>query len=118
MQGFGPDRVVCIDAQSAVDTAGKPNKASGKTLQTYVLQGNGTTSGGTVIFEEASWANDGQVYSGTWSSIITVNASDVSGGKQKFIHISATAGANTRPRIATGITGGGTVSVFLHEVGN
>lgn len=119
MSAYGPRRVVVLPDASADETLGKPSKVTGFTLQTYVVQGTGTTSSGVITFEEASWP-DTEIapYAGTWSSIITVNASDVTGGAQKFIHISATAGAYTRPRISTAIGGGGTVAVFLHEVGN
>lgn len=118
MQGKGPRRLVCIDAASADETLGQYSYAEGFALRTYVVQGNGTTSSGVITFEEASWDKDETPYAGTWSSIVTVNASDVSGGAQKFVHIQATAYAASRPRISTAIGGGGTVSVFLHEEGN
>jgi len=119
MSNIGPKRVICIDAQSADETLGQATYAPGYGLQTYVVQGNGTTSSGVITFEEASWGPSAagvpaQDYTGTWSAITTVNASDVSGGAQKFVHISATANAYTRPRISTIIGGGGTISVFLH----
>ncbi len=118
MQGKGPRRIVVMPDSSADETLGQPTKGDGYALQTYVVQGTGTTSSGVITFEEASWAEGAQDYQGTWSPIITVNASDVTGGKQKFIHISSTANAYTRPRISTVIGGGGTISVFLHQEGN
>lgn len=118
MQGKGPRRIVCIDAQSADETLGVPTIAPGFALQTYVVQGNGTTSSGVITIEEASWGENESIYTGTWSEITTVNASDVTGGAQKFIHVSPTANAATRPRISTAIGGGGTISVFLHQEGN
>lgn len=114
---YGPQRVVCINAQSASGFLGVPTKSDGFSLQTYVVQGNGTTSSGVITFEEASYTDPTAPYSGTWSSITTVNASDVTGNAQKFVHIAATANAYTRPRISTVIGGGGTVSVFLHRQG-
>jgi hypothetical protein len=126
-QNYGPKRFISINAQSADETLGKPAFAPGYALQTWVVQSNGVTSSGVITFEEASWGPSvtgvpAVDYTGTWSVITTVNASDVdtgsaSGSAQKFIHISATANAYTRPRISTAIGGGGTVSVFLHEEG-
>jgi hypothetical protein len=118
MQNYGPMRITCIDAASADETLGRYTKSPGYALQTYVVQGNGTTSSGVITFEEASWGDNESVYTGTWSAITTVNASDVTGGAQKFVHISSTANAFTRPRISTAVGGGGTVSVFLHQEGN
>lgn len=124
MQGKGPRRIVCIDAQSADESLGKPNRSPGFALQTYVVQSHGVTSSGVITFEEASWPeSEGEDYAGTWSTITTVNASDVNTGSatgtaQKFVHISATANAYTRARISTVIGGGGTISVFLHQEGN
>lgn len=118
MQGYGPRRIVVMPDASADETLGAYTFSPGYALQTYVVQGTGTTSSGVITFEEASWAPGATPYAGTWSSIITVNASDVTGGAQKFIHISSTANAYTRPRISTAIGGGGTVAVFLHEEGN
>jgi hypothetical protein len=126
-QNYGPKRVVCIEAASADETLGVAMPAPGYDLQTYVLQSNGVTSGGVITFEEASWGPNlagvpAVDYTGTWSEITTVNASDVNtgsatGSAQKFVHLSPTAGAYTRARISAAITGGGTVSVFLHEQG-
>lgn len=126
-QNYGPKRVISIDAQSADETLGQSVYSPGFALQTWVVQSNGVTSGGVITFEEASWGPSAagvpaQDYTGTWSQITTVNASDVNTGSatgtaQKFIHISAVANANTRPRISTAISGGGTISVFLHTEG-
>lgn len=118
MQGKGPRRVVVMPDASADETLGQYSYGTGFALRTYVVQGTGTTSSGVITFEEASWDPNSAPYAGAWSSIITVNASDVTGGAQKFVHISSTAFAATRPRISTAIGGGGTVAVFLNEEGN
>jgi hypothetical protein len=119
---YGPKRIICIEAQSADEFLGVATKSPGYCLQTYVIQGNGTTSSGAITLEEACCGPnlagvEAVDYTGTWGPIITVNASDVTGGAQKFIHISAVANAYTRPRISTVIGGGGTISVFLHTEG-
>ena len=126
-QNYGPKRFISINAATADETLGKPAFSPGYALQTWVVQGDGVTSSGVITFEEASWGPTvagvpAQDYTGTWSVITTVNASDVntgsaSGSAQKFVHISATANAYSRPRISTIIGGGGTISVFLHQEG-
>ncbi len=87
---------------------------------TIVIQGTGTTSGGTLTIEEALYnidiPSDGfpitPAYSGTWSTIgAVINASDVSGGKQEVIHAEGSFWA-VRVRISSNITGGGTVTVY------
>jgi hypothetical protein len=87
-------------------------------LSIYV-KGADTTSSGVVTIETADYdpANAADViYTGTWSPITTVNASDVSGGKQKVITISNIAYTWVRTRISTVIGGGGTVSTTLVAV--
>ncbi len=77
---------------------------------TVVVQGTGTTSSGVVTIEEAYYDPQGPVYSGTWGPIATVNASDVSGGKQLVTHAAGSFWA-VRFRISTTIGGGGSVTV-------
>ena len=73
----------------------------------------GTTSGGTIAIEEADYAPGATPYSGTWSRIVTINASDVSGTGQLAYHTLYRCIANLRIRIATTITGGGTIAAVL-----
>ena len=83
----------------------------------FVIIGNGTTSGGNITLEEAFWftrkegnAEAQMPYSGTWSSIVVVPASDVTGGKQKIVHIDPNAFKFVRVRISDAITGGGGIT--------
>ncbi len=78
-----------------------------------VIIGNGTTSSGVVTIEEAFWTDEQMPYSGTWSVITTVNASDVTGGAQKVIHVAPNALFPIRVRISTVIGGGGGISAAL-----
>jgi hypothetical protein len=81
---------------------------------TVVIQGTGTTSGGTLQIEEAYYdlPSGDPVYGGTWSAIGSViNASSVSGAVQSVVHITGSVYA-LRVRIVTTITGGGTISVW------
>jgi hypothetical protein len=101
--------------QSAATTGnGGILQLAGKShMVTFVLQSNGTTSGGVVSIEEAYFdLNVGDpVYSGTWSLIQAVNASDFTGTAQKVIHVVASC-PNVRARISSDITGGGSVTVW------
>ena len=81
---------------------------------TFALQSNGTTSGGVVTLEEARYEPSvlgGMDYTGTWSTILAVNASDFTGSVQKTIHTYGSFWA-VRARISSDITGGGTVDVW------
>lgn len=80
----------------------------------FYFESVGTTSGGTLLIEEASRAN----YSGTWSQVASIAASSFTGGAQVAYHISPNAYAFTRLRISSAITGGGTVLAFLNQQGS
>ena len=73
----------------------------------------GTTSGGTLLIEEASRPN----YSGTWSQVASVSASAFTGGAQQVYHVSPSKYDYLRVRISSTITGGGSVLVFLSQRG-
>lgn len=68
-----------------------------------------------MTLEEAYWdPNTSAPFTGTWSSISTVNATDVSGGSvQKVVHVAAGFYAFVRARISSDISGGGSVTVYL-----
>jgi hypothetical protein len=96
----------------AVLVLGYPN------LSLYVI-GSGTTSSGVITIETADYNPStaaASLYAGTWSPITTVNASDVSGDKQKVISISNAPYTWVRTRISTAIGGGGTISTVLVAV--
>lgn len=102
---------------TAVSTAAgtgtsRPIKVHGREIVTIYFQSNGTTSGGTLVIEEASFPDTGPTYAGTWSTVgSTINASSFSGTAQIAYHISPNSFDYIRVRIATDITGGGTVTV-------
>lgn len=73
---------------------------------TFVVSGAGTTSGGTIVLEEADTP-------GPASTLYTVNASDVTAGGKKLVHVEIGAGQYVVARIGSNITGGGTVSVSV-----
>lgn len=74
----------------------------------------GTTSGGTLLIEEASRAD----YSGTWSQVASVSASSFTGTVAIAYHIGPNAFAFLRVRISSDITGGGKVLVFMNRQGS
>lgn len=81
-------------------------------VRSFFFTSVGTTSGGTILIEEADWAGEKTMpYSGTWSTATTVLASSFTGGAQSAIHFGDTAWAYVRVRISSAITGGGTILV-------
>lgn len=78
------------------------------------LSSAGTTSGGTVLIEEADWDPDTEsVYTGTWSLVQSIAASSFSGTASIMTHLPPEAYGFVRVRISSAITGGGTISASL-----
>ncbi len=90
-----------------------PVKVEGYGLPTVFLRSVGTTSGGTILIEEADWGDREFPYSGTWSQIQSVAASSFSGTQQVAIHVSFSLVRYLRVRISSTITGGGTILASL-----
>ncbi len=81
-----------------------------KEIGVYVI-GEGTTSSGVITIETADFnPTTEENYTGTWSAITTVNASDVTGGAQKHVPLTDSAYMFIRTRISTVSGGGGTIS--------
>lgn len=72
----------------------------------------GTTSGGTVLFEES----DDPASAATASQIESVSASAFTGGAKTAHHVSIAAGMYVRHRINSTITGGGTIYITVKGV--
>lgn len=109
-------RVVLLKQLSDDEATSIAFNASGLPNIAMYLFGHGTTSGGTITYEEATDDPSKTIpgYDGTWSIIGSANnASDVSAGKVKCIHFTAGAYSLVRARISDAITGGGTISVVL-----
>ncbi len=77
---------------------------------TISVLGSGTISGGTLILEESYYNPEGPVSAGTWSQLVSVTASTLSGGVEQIYHFPASIWA-VRARISSNITGGGTITV-------
>lgn len=101
-----------MPASSADETLGTPIYMSGRSSVSFTLQSNGTTSGGNITIEQASYADPINIYTGTWSTITTIAASSFTGGMQRTVNITGLAGTWVRVRISDAITGGGTVRCF------
>lgn len=74
------------------------------------LYGVGTVSGGTVVVEEAHSSG----YTGTWGVLQSVTASTLNGALQA-VHVAGQV-ATLRVRIASAITGGGSISAEVFGV--
>lgn len=120
MPNVGPIRVLSLGVENAdgsvtgVTTGtSQPVFMSGYGMGTIYLRSIGTTSGGTVLVEEADWGPLEAPYSGTWSQVSTTAASSFTGGAQTAIHITNTAYGWIRVRISATITGGGSIIASL-----
>lgn len=108
--------VVNADGTVTGVTAGtsQPIEVGANDELAFYFESSGTTSGGTVLIEEASRRN----YSGTWSQVQSVSASDFTGTVQKAYHFSPNAYGWVRVRVSSTITGGGTVLVSVKKQGS
>ena len=106
-----PYRSVVLSAVSADESAGARDVSSFTHLVIF-LTGTGTTSSGVITIEEADQVD----HAGTWSAITTANASDVTGGATKAIHLTVAGYGALRIRVSTVIGGGGTITAVLRGI--
>ena len=90
-----------------------PILAAGASLITIFLRSLGSTSGGTILIEEADWGPQEAPYSGTWSQLNSIAASTFTGGTQLAVHVTSAALRYFRVRISSPITGGGSVYISM-----
>lgn len=103
-----------LNAQVADETTSEAVRVSGYANITVYIIGAGTLSSGVITIEQAFIEpRQAATYTGTWSAITTVNATDVTAGQQKAIHLTVAAYNHIRTRISTVIGGGGTISTAL-----
>lgn len=120
MNNVAPLDIVILGTISATDgsitgvTTGtsQPYRRTGAGIATIYFESVGTTSGGTLLIEEARVSAAGG-YGGTWSQIASVAASSFTGTAQLAYHIANCAYGAIRVRISSDITGSGTVIVYL-----
>ena len=124
-------RVLLLGTEVTLDAFGTPTYAiTGVTtgtslpmdcalhgLLTIYLRSIGTTSGGTILIEEADWGPNENIYSGTWSQLASLAASSFTGGTQLATHITDASYGWVRVRISSAITGGGTIVASLRSRG-
>lgn len=116
MQSLSKQRLPLLSAVTTATGTGTSISVDvqGRDEIVFYLTSTGSTSGGTILLEEADYdPNVGVVYSGTWSQIASVAASSFTGGAQTAYHISPNAYQFVRARVSANITGGGSVSVTL-----
>ena len=109
-------RQVALPAGTSADeTMSTPIDLSGLSQAVVWVTGAGVTSSGVVTLEEADYDPAKEAaYGGTWSAITTVNASDVTGGATKAVHLPAYALPRwLRVRVSTAIGGGGSITVTV-----
>jgi len=97
-----------INAASADETIGTISCDGNVSNLRFDIIGVGTTSSGVITL---ACAHD-KTYAGTWSTLTTVNASDVSGGAVKSVFAQGCFDA-IQARISTIIGGGGTITVIV-----
>ena len=110
----GPFRATLIAAGTTGTTTSQPVDCSGTPYVVVYYTSAGTTSGGTIILEEADFSgepNDPQPYPGTWSQIESRAASSFTGGVTIAVHLTVGAYGFIRARISSAITGGGSITV-------
>lgn len=97
-----------FDGETAVRAFLAADAKGYSTLSVYQT-GLGTITGGTILIEEAPT----KAYAGTWSLVLTLDATLVTGGATQATALPIGAYAWVRGRISNTITGGGIMSVFL-----
>ncbi len=93
----------------------QPIFCDGRGYLAFYFRNVGTTSGGTILVEEADWGPYEGPYSGTWSTVYTQSASTISGESSYRPPVGAY--GYVRVRISSAITGGGTVLVSMRDLG-
>ena len=93
-----------------------PIDCSGYRFITIYYESIGTTSGGTIILEEACYSaqplHNGP-FGGTWSQIESRAVSSFSASVQLANHLTPSAYAWLRVRISSAVTGGGSIRVWF-----
>ncbi len=119
MPGVGPNQILLLGSQStatgvitgvtATGVSIPIERASGAGVVTLYMRSTGTMSAGTILIEEADWMPREVPYSGTWSVLQTIAATDLTGTIVKAYHITDTCYGYIRVRVSVEITGGGTL---------
>lgn len=114
---LGTDQNGPTAAVGVTTGASQPVPRENDGILSFYFRSFGTTSGGTLLIEEADWGPQEQPYAGTWSLVATVTASAFTGGAQLAVHIADSSYGSVRVRISSDITGGGSVLVSMRSRG-
>lgn len=112
--GLGYIRMRQLSAQ--ITTSGGTSASvdvRGTSTVTVYLEGTGTITSGTVLLETADFdPNTGEAYTGTWWTLQSMTASDVTAGATKAYVIPG-AFSQLRTRVSVAIGGGGSISTAV-----
>lgn len=115
--GVNPASGAPIAAAGVTTGTSRPIARENDGILSFYLRSIGTTSGGTILIEEADWGDGEKDYAGTWSVVATVLANSFTGGAQLAVHIADCSYGYVRVRISSDITGGGAVMASLRSRG-
>lgn len=125
MPNVANTRILLLGTENADGTVAGVTTGQSQVLEfpssayvTIYLTSIGTTSGGTIVIEEADFASKTVMYNGTWGALQTISASTFTGGQQLPVHIMATPYGYLRVRISSAITGGGSIMASLRSTGS
>ena len=120
MAAIGARRTLLLGTENSDGTVtgvlsgtSQPVDSLGFGANTVYLRSVGTTSGGTILVEEADWGPLEGTYTGTWAQVASVAASSFTGGAISATHATLGAYKYLRVRISSAITGGGTILASL-----
>lgn len=124
MPNIGTRRILLLGTENSDGTVtgvtigtSQPINCEGRGYITIYFRSVGTTSGGTVLVEEADYGDKEGGYTGTWSATVTQSASGFTGTVQLANHLGAAAYGYLRVRISATITGGGSILVSMRDIG-
>lgn len=125
MPNVANTRILLLGTENADGTVAGVTTGQSRVLEfpsssyvTFYLTSIGTTSGGTIVIEEADFAPATVMYNGIWGAIQTISASTFTGGQQLPVHIMATPYGYLKIRISSPITGGGSIMASLRSTGS
>ena len=124
MNPSGPQRWALFNGAAVTTGTSQPENATPYTCVAVYVTGFGTISAGTLLIEEADWADEAvSPFGGTWSTTETIDLTTVDGGsttgnQAKVIVPSAAPGPYAfrwlRARFSVDVSGtGGQVAVTL-----
>lgn len=116
MTGYGPKRVVLLQAASDDETFSQPVDVRGYThIVLYILPHGTVTSGQVTYLEGTIDPTTGQPFGGTWATVGSA-VSPTSSAGISATHVTVGAYDYLQARINTAIGGGGTIDIVMVAV--